>query len=261
MSLLEFSTTSTHAGPAVSKRVARRRYLRSAALTAEQRRALVDQLYDVYRQTTHGCTRDEFAAVVFSAGDARFVLYYGEGDEFAGFSYTAFDHMRHEGRTHAVINAGVFFRPGYHGGSICGFFGLRQALRFKARHPLTPLAYLTRCSSPAVYRLLAAVPRIYPSRNHETPADVEALVHVARGLRKYTPVGPNPWVVHSAAVPRDASRLRLLDHDPKVRFYNELAPGYAEGESLLVWLPLDAANIAGGFFRLLRARRARGRRC
>lgn len=261
MSLLPSSTKPTHAGPTVSKRVVRREYLRSADLDPEQRCALVDELYDIYGQTTHGCTSDEFAAVVFSAGDARFVLYYGEGDEFAGFSYAAFDRMQHEGRMHAVINAGVFFRPGYHGGSISGFFGLRQALRFKARHPFTPLAYLTRCSSPAVYRLLAAVPRIYPSRNHDTPVDVEALAHAAGALRKYVPVGTNPWVVHSAAVPRDASRLRSLEHDPDVRFYNQLAPGYAEGDSLLVWMPLDVANIAGGFLRLVRTRRARSSRC
>ncbi len=251
------------AAPAMStrqsepKRVVRREYLRSSSLAPEQRCGFVHQLYEIYSETTFGCTYDEFAAVVFSAGDGRFVLCYGEHDEFAGFSYTAIDHMEHQGRTYAVMNAGVFFRPGYHGGSITGFFGLRQALRFKLRHPLTQLAYVTRCSTPAVYRLLATVPRIYPNRNHQTPADVEALARAACAQRKYVPVGTNPWVVRSAAVPRDASRLRSLEHDPDVRFYNELAPGYAEGTSLVVWLPLDVANIAGGFVRLMYRRMMR----
>jgi hypothetical protein len=76
------------------------------------------------------------------------VLFYGECDELAGFTY-----------------AGVFFRLGYRGGSSAMLWGLRQALRLKLREPLTLVAYCTRSSSPAVYRLLASLmPDIYPSR-------------------------------------------------------------------------------------------------
>ncbi|KAA1249529.1 hypothetical protein F0Q45_14630 [Mycobacterium simiae] len=239
-----------------TKRIVRRECVRSAALELSQLSALVDEFYYIYRETTHGCTRDEFASVVFGAGDARFVLFYGEGNEFAGFCYTAFEDIEYQARSYALIHAGVFFRRGYHGGTRSGFFGLRQALRFKLLHPRTPLAYLTRCSSPAVYRLLATVPRIYPGRRHQTPIHVAALARAASAQRNYVPVGNNPWVVWSAAVPCDASPLRRLEDDPDVRFYCELAGGYAEGESLLVWLPLDLSNITGGFLRLLRRRRS-----
>ncbi|OSC39872.1 hypothetical protein B8W66_15360 [Mycobacterium decipiens] len=239
------------------KRIVRSKYLRSASLDPNQRYALVDLLYGVYSQTSYGCTRDEFAAVVFSAGDGRFVFFYDAHDEFAGFSYTAFEYLQHGGRRYALINAGVFFRPGYHGGTLTGLFGLRQALRFKLRHPRTPLAYVTRCSSPAVYRLLATVPRIYPNRTFATPADIDALARAASARRRYVPVGENPWIVRTVAIPRDASQLRFLGHDPDARFFTELAPTYAEGEALLIWLPLDLANIAGGFVGLLRRRLAR----
>lgn len=97
---------------------------------------------------------------------------------------------------HAVINAGVFFRPGYHGGATAGLFGLRQALRFKLRAPRTPLAYVTRSSSPAVYRLLAStMPRLYPSRTRSTPPKIETLAMAVSGRRHYEPVGADPWVV------------------------------------------------------------------
>jgi hypothetical protein len=64
-------------------------------------------------------------------------------------------------------------------------------------------------------------------------------------------------VVRSVATPRDTSRLRRLDHDPDVRFYEQLNPNFAEGDSLLIWMPLDVANIVGAFFHLLRARLGR----
>lgn len=237
------------------KRIARGRYLQSGSLGPAELEELVDILYDIYRETACGCTRDEFADVVFKAGDGRFALFCDERDHYVGFSYAAFDFLQHGGTTQAVINAGVFFRPGYCGGATAAFFGLRQALRFKICSPRTPLAYATRSSSPAVYRLLAStMPRMYPNRRHPTPANIEALALAISSRRHYKPVGGNPWVVRSDAVPLDVACMRRLNHDPDVQFYTELVPRYAEGESVLVWIPLDLANIAGGLLRLLRAR-------
>ncbi|KAA1250037.1 hypothetical protein F0Q45_11965 [Mycobacterium simiae] len=213
------------------------------------------RLYEVYATTSYGCTAEQFAAVFFRGDDVRVVLFYGESDEIAGFSYTAFEPMHHEGRTLTLINAGVFFRPGYHGGTDTGLFGLKQALRFKLCHPLSTLVYVTRCSSPAVYRLLAStMSRIYPSPRCPTPPDIEALARAASTLRNYVSVGQNPWIVRTIAIPRYASRLRTIEEDPLARYFSYLAPRYAAGECLLVWLPLDAANIAGGLLRLLRRR-------
>jgi hypothetical protein len=64
-------------------------------------------------------------------------------------------------------------------------------------------------------------------------------------------------VVHSRAIPRDPSRLRRLNRDPDARFYTELNPRYAEGESLMVWIPLDVVNTVRGLSRVLRMRLAR----
>ena len=240
--------------PARPGRIVRSEYLRLASLESAQRSALIDKLYDVYGETVSGFTRDEFEAQVVGA-EVRLVLFYGAGDELAGFSYASIERMEHASRTYAVFCAGAFFRLGYHSGAFCAIFGLRQALRFKLREPRTPLAYFTRSSSPAVYHLLAStMPRIYPSLRHQTPADIEVLVRAFSAQRRYVPVGEGTWVVRTPAMPHDASRLRRLEHDPDVRFYAELNPRFAAGEALLVWIPLDAANIVGGLFRAVRAR-------
>lgn len=240
------------------RRIVRSEYLRLASLDPSQRSSVIDQLYGVYSETVQGDTRDQFEAQVFGGGEVRLALFYGTRDELAGFTYAGIDRMEHRGRTHAVFCAGVFFRLGYQGGKSGALFGLREALRFKLREPRTPLAYCTRSSSPAVYRLLAStMPEIYPSRRYQTPANIEAVVRAFSVRRHYVPVSANSWVVRSGATPRNASRLRHINDDPEVRFYTELNPRYADSEALVVWIPLGPRNIIGGLSRLLRARLAR----
>jgi hypothetical protein len=236
-----------------ARRIVRSEYIQSSSLNPEQRRSLYGQLYEVYSDTVSGLTYQDLERLVF-ASDGRIALYYGADDELAGFSFARIERIEHEGRSHAVFCAGVLFRLGYRGGIPASFFGLRQALRFKLREPRTPLAYMTRSSSPAVYRLLAStMPQVYPSCKHETPAQVESLVRAYCGRWHYEPVGENAWIQRSPAMPHNPSRLRRLETDPYARFYMELNPNWASGESLLTWIPLTVANIAGGLLRLVRS--------
>jgi hypothetical protein len=236
-------------------RIIRTQHIRSRSLGPAQRSELVDRLYAIYNATLYGYTRDQFEEMVLGADEVRLVLYYGVGDELAGFAYGSIERIEHAGRRHAAMCAGMFFRPGYRGGVSGALFVLGQALRAKLREPHTPLAYMTRCTTPAVYRRFAVtMPRIYPSRKHRTPAHVDALVRALGARRKYAPIGENPWVVQAVGVPHDPSRLRRLEHDPDVRFYTELNPRFVEGESLVVWVPGDLTDIARGFVRALRAR-------
>ncbi|MFL0181630.1 hypothetical protein [Mycobacterium sp. SMC-15] len=218
-----------------------------------ERQTLADQLYDVYSETVRGLTRDELADEVLGRNDARVALFYGTKRELAGFSYVGIERIEHAGRQYAVFCASVYCRLGYRGGVQASRFGLREALRFKFREPNTPLAYLTRCASPAVYRLIAStMPRVYPSLLHQTPDDVEALIRKLSVRRNYRSVGEDPWIVRSVATPQNPSRLSHIQRDAQVRFFIELNPRFADGLALLTWTPLDAANIAGGLCQLAR---------
>ena len=240
-----------------TRRVVRTEYLRGAAEFA-QRPELMDQIYGVYSEALHGTTREELAALMCGSGELSLAIFYGADDEVAGFTYAHIELVECGGRTHAVFNAAVLCRLGYQAGASGALFGLREALRFTLRHPLTPLAYFTRTCSPAAYRLIAStMPRVYPSRTHETPADVAALIESISMRRGYAQAGGHGWVVRSPGTPHDASRLRRIERDPHARFYSQLNPRFAEGNSLLTWVPLDAANIIGGLCRLLRGRLAR----
>ncbi len=241
-----------------ARRIVRTEYLRRSAAELAQQSAVLDRLYGVYSETAHGTTRDELETLIAGSGEFSLALFHGADDELAGFSYAHIERIEYAGRTHAVFNAAVLCRLGYRGGSSGALFGLREALRFKLRHPRIPLAYFTRTSSPAAYRLIAStMPRVYPSRTHQTPPDVSALMGVISARRHYVPISEERWVVRSPAIPNDASRLRRLERDPFARFYTQLNPHYTEGSSLMTWVPLDTANILGGLLRLLRGRSAR----
>jgi hypothetical protein len=246
------SSPASAARPHQRRCISRSQYLRPAALRSAQRSALVDETYAVYREQVGGWTRDEFEAEVINTGQ-RLVLYYGADDELAGFSSLRIERVFAGGRTRAVMCSFVYFRPGYRGGASAFFFGFRHALLFRLHEPRTPLDYLTRSSSPAVYRLLASTAsRVYPSPERTTPSAVEELVRVVSTRRHYVTVGENPWVVRSAAIPRDAARLVRIQDDPRVRYYTEINPRFAEGQALLTLMPVDAANVAGTLLRAVR---------
>ncbi|GAB91713.1 hypothetical protein [Gordonia rhizosphera] len=242
----------------ITRRIARRECLDAASMTPAERSALADRLFEVYSDTVHGFDRRDFESQVFAADDVRLALFYGAEGELAGFACAHVERIAHDDRTYAVLCASLYFRLGYRGGTSGALFCLREALRFKLREPRTPLVYVTRCASPAVYRLLAStMPEVYPSRTRQTPSDVEALVRIVGQRWGYVPVTDGPWVVSSVATPHEPSRLRRLDSDPDARFYLRMNPRFAEGDALVVWTPLSAANIAGGIFRLLRGKLGR----
>ncbi len=241
-----------------SKRIVLTRYVDAKSLDPQQRSALIDQLHEIYGETVRGDSREVFEALVFGATGVRFALFYGPVGELAGYSYAATEQIDHAGRTYAVVRAGVFCRLGYRGGPSSMAFGLTNGLRYKFRHPSIPLAYLTRSTTPAVYRLLASLmPRVYPSPKLQTPDHVLALIPLLSARRGYVPVDGNPWVVREDTSLCDLSRLRRLEDDPYARFYTELNPRFADGESLLTWVPLDLVNTARGLFNVMRRRLAR----
>ncbi len=237
-------------------RIVRCERVPSRSLSYDQRSALLDRLYCVYSETMYGHTREQFERHLFSAGELTFALYYGTFGELAGFAFNGVQCVTHGKSRMAAFSGGGFFRPGYNGcGVVAMFFGLRQALRFKLRQPGTALGYLARTSSPVAYCLFTrTMPRVYPCRTCATPVEVDNLVQSIGEGRHYVRTNADSWVVRSDAIPRDASRMSKLDDHPDVRFYSRINPRFCEGDALLVWIPLNAANIVGGLYRQVRLR-------
>lgn len=245
--------------PTSDRRIVSSESVRSEALSPALRSSLFGRMYAVYSETMYGHTREQFEQHLLGGGDLHLTLYYGARGEFAGFAYIGIQRIEHRGKPVAAFSAGGFFLPGYHDGGVSGMlFGLRKALWFKLCHPRTALGYLARTSSPVAYRLFTrTMIRVYPIRTRSTPPEIDALVRKLGAGRHYVPLGADPWVVRSDAIPRDTTGMSRLQDHPDVRFYRRLNPRFAQGEALLVWMPLNAATIVGGLYRQIRLRLGR----
>lgn len=238
------------------ERITRTERLTLGTLEVGARDRLVEELYAIYRESSSTLDRTRFQALFFSNPTTRVALFRSRDGTLAGFSNATLLRVKCEGREHAVFSAGVYFRLGYRGGRAAAVFGLTESLRFKLRHPLMPLAYLSMASTPAPYCLFARMGRrFYPRRDLPTPPGIEALVREVSRVRGLTPISEDdPWRVKSFVRPTDAERLasseRLRDN-PDALFYRFRNPGYATGEgtALLVWVPLDLANVSGALVR------------
>lgn len=237
-------------------RIIDRQYSQLTGHESPSSATLLDRLFDVYQETMRGVSRSTFKAIIHGSSGCRLALYYGANRELAGFAFSRLEHHRYAGRKYAVLVGGAFFRLRYkNGGELAARYALFQALRCKLREPCTPLVYFTRALSPPAYRRLAAgMPRVYPSRHGPTPPRIEALVRKLSELTEFEAVSRDlPWVVHAPAVAAEPQRLQNLKPDPDISYYHEINPGYAQGDALLVLIPLNLRNIAGGFCRALRA--------
>lgn len=230
-------------------------------LSDAEREQIVASAYEVFASCKAGVDRAGFERSYFADDAARVALFYGDDGAFAGFSSVAVLRVPCDGRDHAVFTASVFVDTRYKGGNESGIFGLTEALRFKLREPWTPLAYLSVTSTPASYRLFTTtMARVYPSPRAPTPAHVEALVHEVVRRRGLTLVDGSSWLVHGMGIHRRPAKLRSsrsLAGDPDARFYHETNPHFEDGTSLLVWIPLDAADIGGALARSLARRLVR----
>jgi hypothetical protein len=220
------------------------------------RATIAAALYAIYCERSGGLTCEQFTAF-FLYEQTRLCLMYDAQRQLVGFCNATLMHIEHGGQPHAVFAAGVYIRRAYKASHIAARFGLTEALRFRARHPNTPLAYMAIASNPAPYRLFAQVmPRFYPSRHVPAPAALDPLVRLIaarRGLRFVSE--DDPWLVHAATPPTDptsAAQAASLIDDPDARFYLTRNSGFADARALLVWIPLDTANILGALLRLAR---------
>jgi len=116
---------------------------------------------------------------------------------------------------------------------------------------------------PLIYDLTARMlPTMAPGSGSPPPPSALEIVHEvarARGL----PVDPtDPWLVQFYGRAAQADRLKAsrayARRSPAMAWFEAHAPRWAEGQALLVWAPVDAANLLGAAGRLARHLLAHG---
>jgi hypothetical protein len=225
--------------------------------TAAELRRICDDCHRIHEAYFPGVDRDFLERAFFGDETTRIFLYYGADGALAGFGAVSMLWVSHEGTDHAVFKGVTCIDRRYKFVWSARLHSIAEALRFKLRHPWTPVAYMGMATTPTGYRLFAStVPRCYPSRHAEVPAAIRALLLKATRQRGFEPVDEEKLLVRAVshlAEPERIHRSASLQDDPDVRFYLDRNPRLGE-HAMLFWVPLDLSNVCHGAARILLSR-------
>lgn len=229
--------------------IARVEHLMLADVTGAAREKLIDDTFRISRAYFPDDDREGFEAA-FLKGDPTWVfLFYGQDDTLAGFAAVSNVWVHHEGEDHACFKGCVCVDSRYKLTWGARLPVVREALKFKLRHPLTPAGYMGMAATPSGYRVVTtSVPRVYPSRHEEMPGSVRELILKAVKVRGLELVDDERLLVRATsrlAEPERVRESRGLHGDPDARYYIERNPDF-ENHYLMVWAPLGFRDLARG---------------
>src|SRR5256712_10508985 len=192
----------------------------------------------------------------------------GGSGEVVGFSTALIYRQQHAGRTVGVYFSGdTIIHPRYWGQTALHRSVIATLLRWKVRHPLTPLYWYLICSGYRTYlTLVRNFPEHWPHHERVTPAGerglIDALSHsrygeaydAERGVISFGDRQPMLKAVGATLT----SRAFAL---PEGRVLAQVNPGHAAGAQLAMIARVNARAVGGMAIKWLRralSRRSRG---
>jgi hypothetical protein len=254
-------TQSTSRAPSTSKRrgarvpIARVEHFMLGAASPAERVKLVDDTYRISRAYFPDETHEEFERTFFSADETWVFLFFGPDEELAGFAAVSNVWVNHEDEDVACFKGMACIDSRYKLTWRSRLPVVREAVKFKLRHPWTRAGYMGMAATPSGYRLVtSSVPRVYPSREDGMPDSVKALILKAMKVRGLEVVDEERLLVRAAsrlAQPERIRESRGLSADPDARYFMERNPDYEE-HYMMVWAPLGFRDLARGAANMLR---------
>lgn len=170
--------------------------------------------------------------------------------EVVGFSTALFYRQRHGGRMAGIYFSGdTIIHPRYWGQRALHTTVFASLLRWKLRHPATPLYWYLICSGYRTYlTLVRNFPNHWPHHARLTPPAIAGLIDAVsrarygdawkadRGVIAFS--GPQP-VVRQQTAPFTEDVLAL----PEVAFFVRANPGHLDGDELAMLARVDLAAI------------------
>lgn len=241
--------------------ITRSKVVTVGALSEKEREELQPQLTAIFTQSFDFPDLDLVAKrVIFRSPQAQLKLLYNDTDEIVGFMSLSIEKIRASGRSHAVIDAGTYIKPGVRGaGNHMWRWGLSVVLQYKLKHPLTPIVWIGELMSPVPYQRLTRWVEVYPRRGVEAPASVEDIVTEVINQRGYEFLKQDVWRVCSDQPfgfrdPERIQRFVETSKDSDVEFFVERNPGYLRGDWLVAYAPFNLLHLLKTFKSELSAR-------
>ena len=229
--------------------------------------ATIDAMWRLYEEHYDHVDRATFdrdlaeKTLVFLGTDA------GSG-AVVGFSTALFYRRRHAGRSVGVYFSGdTIIHPRYWGQTALHRCVIATLVRWKLRHPLTPLYWYLICSGYRTYlTLVRNFPEHWPHHERAMRTWEHGLLHaLSRGRYGEAYDADRGVISFGATQPMLKTVVATLTHGalalPGVRFFTHVNPGHARGDELAMIARVNARAVGGMALKWLRralSRRSRG---
>jgi len=213
------------------------------------------RLYETHYDHVDRATFDRDLAektLVFLGTDA------GSGT-VVGFSTALFYRQRHAGRRVGIYFSGdTIIHPRYWGQTALHRCVIATLVRWKLRHPFTPLYWYLICSGYRTYlTLVRNFPEHWPHHQRVTERWERGLLHALSrsrygdaydAVRGVISFGERQPMLKTVVASLTNSALAL----PEVRFFTQVNPGHARGEELAMIARVNLRAVGGMALKWLR---------
>ncbi len=228
-------------------------------ITTNEKERFTDLLYLLHSNIFTGVQRHEFAAyVVDSQADwTRIRIYKNRAGEWIG--YCAVHRFKNYifDRPCVVIRAEAGILREYRGRSITLWFGFKEALKYRIKHPFCDLYYLGSFVHPSVlYMFSRYFSEYYPRADAPIPDNIKFLMLELAKVFHLKPVEGQDVLVRQVGWRTKESMedqsFWQKHPNPVVKFYIKTNPGYASGNGMLTLVPLTFRNIIMSLIRFIK---------
>lgn len=220
------------------------------ALSEAERNTFLGHLYEVNRNIFAGVSKEEFADDITRprAVRSRVQIYRNELGAMVGYCAVHLFEIRAGRRTLGILRAEAGLLAGYRGSGTTLWFGGKEALRYKALHPLRTVALFATPVHPSSYHMLCKYFwRCYPYPGRRIPKKWSRLLFELCQLSGDAAVDPtDPFIRRVGWITRESDAdTAAWSENPNedVRFYLARNPGYRRGYGLAMISPLSVGNF------------------
>ncbi|KTD33086.1 hypothetical protein Lnau_2734 [Legionella nautarum] len=178
-------------------------------------------------------------------------VFYDLNNKIVGFSRICRHSLQVQDSEFTAYIGGTYYDPRIDLSFTAARFCLAKAIRYKLERPHENMAYFSLVSTPTRFQFLSKLNNgIYPNEETPIPEFVLVLVEHLKRLHHWETDAKHPMLIHNQ-IPLLNPPILEDEADPLINYYLSLNPNYSTGTSLLIYLPINLANISLGIKRVL----------
>lgn len=211
--------------------------------------SILGNLFDFISKSYHLATPDEFERLIIQTKKpGELVVLYGVKKDIAGFCRIFLQKITVGTKELTVYTATAYLNHKYNAYPTTASVGLSQGIKYKLEHPEEEIIYIGLANSPAAYEFFyQLMASIYPKPAQPVPNQILKVINLLKKKENWLSTGMHPMVVNSPIIPIRSYHSNNLDEQSELNdFYLSVNPDYKQGNSLLVYIPLNLANINFG---------------